>query len=322
MKSVVIIVLIIVASFFSCVDKKDKDVRSRHNSRVESALFSIVQNKGFKVVHVFKDNFHQDTLFNYVLYHRGEIKPSVNFSAVYIETPVRRVACLSNIYVGCLTRLGLTHTIVGVDDAKNICNAEVRQGVASGQIQELNVGENLNIEKVLLLHPDIIFRFGTGNELLDFPELLKQSDIPVAISLDYREANPLIRASWLKFVAAFFEMDSDADSILNTINQNYNSLNEKVRNTSFHPTVVTEVPYKEVWYVPGGKSYMAALLKDAGANYLWADDQHEGSLALSFEQVFKKAVNADFWLNVQHCKTINEVENYDSRNKKIGRAHV
>ena len=112
-------------------------------------------------------------------------------------------------------------------------------------------------------------------------------------------------------------MDSDADSILNTINQNYNSLNEKVRNTSFHPTVVTEVPYKEVWYVPGGKSYMAALLKDAGANYLWADDQHEGSLALSFEQVFKKAVNADFWLNVQHCKTINEVENYDSRNKKF-----
>ena len=41
---------------------------------------------------------------------------------------------------------------------------------------------------------------------------------------------------------------------------------------------------------------MARLFADAGADYFWKDDEHAGSLALSFESVFDKAQSADFWL--------------------------
>jgi iron complex transport system substrate-binding protein len=41
---------------------------------------------------------------------------------------------------------------------------------------------------------------------------------------------------------------------------------------------------------------MGRLLADAGASYPWADDDHSGSLALSFETVFSLAADADIWL--------------------------
>ena len=41
---------------------------------------------------------------------------------------------------------------------------------------------------------------------------------------------------------------------------------------------------------------MGRLIADAGATYAWADDDHSGSLALSFETVLSKSGNADVWL--------------------------
>ena len=42
------------------------------------------------------------------------------------------------------------------------------------------------------------------------------------------------------------------------------------------PTVLTGGLYKDVWYVAGGKSWMAKFLEDANADYLWADNNETG----------------------------------------------
>ena len=39
---------------------------------------------------------------------------------------------------------------------------------------------------------------------------------------------------------------------------------------------------------------MARLFRDAGADYLWADDPSAGSIPLSFEEVFEKGGAADY----------------------------
>ncbi|HBU79689.1 MAG TPA: ABC transporter substrate-binding protein, partial [Muricauda sp.] len=46
------------------------------------------------------------------------------------------------------------------------------------------------------------------------------------------------------------------------------------------PTVLTGGLYKDVWYVAGGKSWMAKFLEDANADYLWADNNETGSIGL------------------------------------------
>jgi iron complex transport system substrate-binding protein len=316
-KSSIPFLLLLLSGCLSCSPKKGTLPQTSENDKDDIAHFSIHKNKDFRSIHVFNDLAHRDTLVSYVLYPSGSKKPSVDFPAIFVQTPVTRVACLSNIYVGCMARLGLTNKIVAVDQGKNICNGSIRQGVRDGSIVELNVGENLNIEKTLLVNPDLIFRFGTGNSSVDIPSLLQQSSIPVAISLDYKETNPLSRASWLRFVAAFFEKEMEADSILMHVKTNYHQLKEKASTVADRPRVFTEVMFKDVWYVPGGKSYMAALLQDAGADYLWKDDDHEGSLPLSYEAVYQKAAMADYWLNVQHWKSLSDAVNQDPRNRNF-----
>ena len=38
------------------------------------------------------------------------------------------------------------------------------------------------------------------------------------------------------------------------------------------------------------------MYRDAGADYIWADDPTTGSVPLAFETVFEKGQGADFWL--------------------------
>ena len=51
-----------------------------------------------------------------------------------------------------------------------------------------------------------------------------------------------------------------------------------------------------VWYVPGGKSTIGQMIRDANAQYAWADDEHSGSISLPFETVLERAGDADVWL--------------------------
>ena len=74
--------------------------------------------------------------------------------------------------------------------------------------------------------------------------------------------------------------------------------------------MISELKSGSAWYVPGGKSTTGRLYQDAGATYVWAEDEHGGSIPLSFETVFDRGQDADFWLfkyNRQQDKTLTEL---------------
>ncbi len=171
----------------------------------------------------------------------------------------------------------------------------------------------MDIEQTLALKPDVLFTFGMGLGQRDKDNKLEQTKIPVAISIDHLEESPLARAEWIKFFAAFVDKKEAADSIFNLVEKNYLELKQLALESKTKPTVFTEIKYSDFWYMPGGKSYVAQLLNDAGANYLWKDNADFGSLPLSFEQVYAKAKNADYWLNLSTLKTKKELLSFESR---------
>jgi iron complex transport system substrate-binding protein len=81
------------------------------------------------------------------------------------------------------------------------------------------------------------------------------------------------------------------------------------------PSVFSDIKYGDTWFIPGGNSYAANLLKDANSNYLWGDTEKRGSIPYSFETVYVKAVNADFWINCSNFKTFKDIERADTRYK-------
>ena len=140
---------------------------------------------------------------------------------------------------------------------------------------------------------------------------VEKLNIPIIECADYMETSALGRAEWMRFYGLLFGEAQKADSLFAEVEKNYNELKALVAPLSSAPSVISELKNGSAWYVPGGKSTSARIYADAGANYVFADDEHSGSVPLAFETVFDKGQNADFWLikyNQAIDKTYKELE--------------
>jgi len=289
--------------FASCTTNTSHDFNKPAELEKSKALsyaerFSMGEINGYKTLYLFGNRNSNDTTATFVLYPRDGNKPSFSDNAFYIPTPVERVACLSSVYVTMLQKLGLLKNIVAIDNVDYYNNTQITEGVEQKKILELAKGPEINAEQTLLLKPDLILTFGMGNPAKDVNAKIISAGIPAAISLDHLEETPLARAEWIKFIAAFFNKDKEADSIFKQIESSYIQLTKLTDTLKTKPSVLTEMKYSDAWYVPGGNSYMANLLKDAGGNYLWKDEKRSGSIPLNFESVYTRAKDADYWINL------------------------
>lgn len=305
--------------FFSC-NQEHKSEGNLINNKVlipdttlkYAKLFSISLGEDFKVIHFYGEKEKKDTTANFIVY-KGE-KPQLNLpNSFYVKVPCSRIISLSSIYSNMIAELKGLDRMVAIENKDYYSNAEILKKVDEGKIVEVQRSTELDKEKVLLLKPDVIFAFGMGRSQGDFDSKILQSGIPVVVSIDHLEKTPLARAEWIKFFAQFIDKSYEADQIFFNVEKNYQNLIGVAKSYSEQPTVFTELKYGDTWYVPGGKSFVAQLIKDANAIYLWNDDTLSGSLPLSFEAVYKKANMANFWLNVSMCHKLSEMLNQDER---------
>lgn len=62
------------------------------------------------------------------------------------------------------------------------------------------------------------------------------------------------------------------------------------------PRVWLDLPWQSTWYVPGGRSYLATLIADAGGDYALHHNDQTGSLPLPLERAWQYAQTADVWI--------------------------
>jgi iron complex transport system substrate-binding protein len=286
--------------------KKEEDIKY-------AKRFSIQVTNDFTTVYIFGSKINYDTTGIFVIYSDSLITNRLPEKGIRIKSPCKKIASLSSIYTAMLCDLKSISNIVAIDNIDYVNDTRVISKFKEGQLQELSKGAEINVEQTVALRPDVIFTFGMGNPQQDINVKLLQANIPQAISLDHLEETPLARAEWIKFYAAFVNKQSLADSIFNLVEKNYVELKSLAATAKKHPTVFNELKYGDVWYIPGGKSYVAQLIRDAGAKYLWQSDSSYGSLPLSFEQVYAKAKDAEYWINLSSANTKNELLSLEPR---------
>lgn len=281
------------------MNREDNSLSITSDTTIKYAQrFSMAGNDSCKVLFIYGKRDSRDTTATFVLY-KGKHKPHFTYkNSYYINIPVKNIACLSSVYASMLSKLNLMDKIVAIESVDYYNNDFIIDKVRSGQIIEIAKSPEIDIEKTLMLNPGLLLTYGMGNPKDDVNEKILSSKIPVAVTLDHLEEHPLARAEWIKFIAAFFDKSDLADSLFLITENKYVQLKKLTDSIRQKPSVLTEIKYADAWYVPGGKSFMAHLLRDAGSEYLWKDENQTGSLALNFEQVFEKAGAADYWLNL------------------------
>jgi len=251
--------------------------------------------------------------YRYALVPKGQPLPELPEEVAVIRTPVERVVAMETVYIGYLDALGKLDVIVGTGSSDFITNPSIVEKVRSGAIQSIQAGQTLNIESILLLQPDLILTSITGNPVFDVPPKLERTGLPVVLSAGYMEQHPLARAEWIKFMAAFLDADAEAERIFKPTAEHYEALCGSTRKLKERPTVFCSAPYSGAWHMPGGESYTAQFIRDAGGTYLWADQPIQGNIPLDTERVFLKAAMGDIWLNPSHYRSLDALFGADQR---------
>lgn len=273
--------------------------------------FEIVEYEKFKKLIITKSYKGNNQQFVYLLSSDSTNVPST-ISGEIIITPIKSIAALSATYIPFIRLLNQTSSIVAISGKNTIYDSTVYQLVQEGKIKDLGEPE-LNIEQTILLNPDVVMGFAIDAQGMSRLTELKRFNQRVVINAEYMEPTPLAKAEWIKVFGALYELDSLANTIFQRIEKDYLALKSLAETAELKPTVFTAVPWKGTWYVPGGNSFQANLLKDAGANYLWYDNTEIVSLPLDFEVVLAKAINADYWLNVSTFRSLEEMKLADER---------
>ena len=229
-----------------------------------------------------------------------------------VRTPVERSAVFIAPHCQLMYELGCPQTIRGVCDLDYINIPDIKKraalsGNTSAQNPIVNCGSSMapDIERIIALKPEAIllspFENSGGYGKLD------KLHIPIIEAADYMESSPLGRAEWMKFYGMLFgneegksngisgSCEPKADSLFAKIEKEYLSLKAQAAGYTKGLSILTERKTGNVWYVPGGQSTIGILLKDANARYIFEDDQHSGSLAMSPEQILAKGSQVDVW---------------------------
>ena len=233
-----------------------------------------------------------------------------------VRTPVERSAVFIAPHCQLMYEMGCQQAIRGVCDLDYINIPDVKKRASAGNASAgktsaensiVDCGSSMapDIERIIALKPEAIlvspFENSGGYGKLD------KLHIPIIEAADYMESSPLGRAEWMKFYGMLFgneegksngisgSCEPKADSLFAKIEKEYLKLKAEAAGYPKGLSILTERKTGNVWYVPGGQSTIGILLKDANARYIFEDDEHSGSLAMSPEQILAKGKQVDVW---------------------------
>lgn len=311
-------VCLLACLLFSCASESQKaSTQSAQKTIPKYAKgFSIEYIDGYKTLTVHQAWKNKDGSFakpiRYVLLRKGQTAPQNLSEFVQIQVPIQKIICLSTTHIPFAVMLGEGEKIVGVSGSKYISDTSIKENIKLGKVQEVGQENGINLEVMLNLQPDVVMAYSMGESDNSYQQL-QRAGLKIALNSEYLEETPLGKAEWIKFVAAFFDKEQQADSIFGEIEKSYIATSQLAKQQPKKPTAFLNIPYGNIWYMAGGKSFASKLLTDAGATYILAKDTTSGSLQMSIEAVFQYAQKADFWLNVSNFNTLQELKNADSR---------
>jgi len=267
---------------------------AKNDSVITHARLLTLERKPLYTLAIVGDPWKQGSvLHRYVLVPDSIELPGQLPEGTVVRTPIKRALVYSAVHTALMKELGAFDALKGVTDLQYFTDPDVPARVAAGEVTDCGSSMGPTVEKVIEMEADAImlspYQDATYGQVT-------RLGIPVIECADYMESTPLGRAEWVKFYGELLGRRAQADSLFNAVETAYARVKEQAAAGTAHPTVLTEMVISGVWNVPGGESYMARIIGDAGGKYPWADDHSTGSLNLDFNQVLATAQQADVWL--------------------------
>ena len=288
---------ILILLLFSCKKEAIKvDEKTKKTSAIKYAKgFDIVEENELKKL-VIKSAYQNSKDISEYIIEKKKSK-EINTKSNVLQIPIDKIVVTSTTHIPMIELLNEETSIIGFPYAKYVSSEKTRKLIDDEKITEIGKETSLNTEILLDLKPELVVGYSISSADKSLTTV-KKAGINVIYNGDWLEETPLGRAEWIKFFGVLFDKEKQADSIFNVIETNYLEAKKIALKSTKKSTILSgAIMSKDIWNLPAGESFVATFLKDANVDYLWKNSKGKGSLSLSFESVFDKAQNADFWIS-------------------------
>ena len=295
-------ILLVLMFLVSCQGKKQqKESEEIEDSAIPfSEQIQPLHAKGFQVTYIenaclvdIQDpQNRRGQFFQYALIKRGTELKNIPADYKLIEVPVRSVVCMTSLQLSNFIKLDELERVVGVTSTRHLFNEEMNKRLKDGRTHKIGIEGNFDNEVIMGINPDVILisPFKKGGY-----DALKEVEIPLIPHLGYKEMTPLGQAEWIKFVGLLTGTETKANRLFAEIEQKYQELVALAAEVKERPIVFSGELRGGNWYAVGGKSFLAQVFKDAGADYFLKDNEQSGGITLDFETVYNQAAQAQYW---------------------------
>lgn len=209
----------------------------------------------------------KDVEMSYFISRNGEQAPA-GFTGPTIPAGAKQIVCMSSSYIAMLDALGQADRIVAVSGIDYVSNPYIIAHKDSIK----DMGPEMNYELLLGLKPDVVLLYGIGDAQTAVTDKLKELSIPYMYVGEYLEESPLGKAEWMVALSELTDSREKGIEIFSEIPKRYQTLKDLTASVEQRPTVMFNTPWNDSWIMPSTKSYMAQLVNDAGADYIYIPD--------------------------------------------------
>lgn len=291
-----------------CKNETETPKTAKAENQIEFATgFELYDYSDFKILKTKNISPESDKTETYILHKIGFQIPDSLKKFTSVEVPIQNIIVTSTTHIPSLEMLEVENSLIGFPGLSYISSEKIRSLIDQQKIKEVGQNERINTEIVVDLNPDVLVSFAI-NESNQTLENLKNAGIKILLNGDWNEKHPLGKAEWIKFFGALYDKDEKAKEIFDKIKSDYEEAKILALSTTEKPSIITGNIYEDVWYLPKGDSWSAVFLESANTEYFWKETSGTGSLALSFEEVFDTAQNADFWIGAGYYSSLEEMK--------------
>lgn len=245
----------------------------------------------------------KDVKMSYFISRNGELPPA-GFTGPVIPAGARRIVCMSSSYIAMLDALGEVDRIAGVSGIDYIANPYILAHKDSIR----DMGAEMNYELLLGLKPDVVLLYGIADAQTAVTEKLKELAIPYLYMGEYLEESPLGKAEWMIILSELTDTREKGIELFREIPERYHALKALTKSVEQRPTVMFNTPWNDSWVMPSTQSYMAQLIADAGADYIYKENTSNSSTPIGLETAYGLIQQADYWINVGSATTLDELK--------------
>ena len=285
---------------------------SRGNSNVEqlrplytpkyATSFSLGTDSLSRTVLTITNPYQSDKPFEQKIYLLNDTD-TAPAAAHSLRIPAERISSLSSSHIAMLDAVGCADKVVGVSGIKFITNNSVRSSAI-----EIGYDSALDFERIKAIGTDLILLYGLYGEDSATTTKLTQLGIPYIYIGDYIEPSPLAKAEWIVVISALCGKMNEGIEYFTALEQRYNALKAQAASYTSRPKVMLNTPYNDTWFMPPVRNYAVQLIADAGAEYIYPQNNSSESVAISLEQALLLASTADVWIHLGQISSLAQLK--------------